>query len=486
MSGETAERGNMKPEHILLPIEAVGCFSLNPRHTPNPLQTQLEAAIQATNGLSTPLQVTKRPGEKDYTISHGGKSRLLALKALYARTRDEKFAKVECIIEPFESDFTLAIQHFRENNLHGTLSYNECAKEILTLRKLYCSIVDTKNPTDTDFLTWLKDEAGIIRYKQDLSKAKFLIEELSAALPFSISRCRVSRRTVEALRGVKAKFKKVWADYKVEGSFDELFADLLLTQDQALENANLEASDDEVIEATIDIPALLTKIRHELTVCENVDLTIPVIARLFNGSNTGPAMKGEQYGDENAEGREDEGVLDFPTSKAISPATHATGANTSKVDTFETLRASIWESAITLATRNNIAPLINQTEGGFGFIIGDIHQDLAHDELPSSVSAWRCLVELCMLTSTPRWFLKRYISHDTPLFIILSKRNYDLLSPRGCLPGLPFASCYHALSDPDARLIDTLLQQTRKLIHLAKSLDGLWQLSAAEIERQAS
>jgi hypothetical protein len=75
-------------EHqIELTVDEIRPYENNPRRSANVKLDDIKESIR-TSGLRSPLTVTQRPGESHFIVEAGGNTRLLALRQLWAETRD--------------------------------------------------------------------------------------------------------------------------------------------------------------------------------------------------------------------------------------------------------------------------------------------------------------------------------------------------------------------------------------------------------------
>ena len=84
-SADQAVLEPVSPTTLVLRVDEIKAYEHNPRHAENREYPRLKDSIRARRGLTTPLTVTKRPGDDLYTIAAGGNSRLRALKELARR-----------------------------------------------------------------------------------------------------------------------------------------------------------------------------------------------------------------------------------------------------------------------------------------------------------------------------------------------------------------------------------------------------------------
>jgi ParB family protein of integrating conjugative element (PFGI_1 class) len=118
---------------IRLKVIEVAFFDKNPRKQANPLYTEIRDSIE-DRGLDQSLQVTKRPGDKGYTLAKGGKTRLLALQEL-ARTNPEKWAEHDFLIVPYVSEAELLAAHLVENIQRADMTFVDTAQGIVSMQE---------------------------------------------------------------------------------------------------------------------------------------------------------------------------------------------------------------------------------------------------------------------------------------------------------------------------------------------------------------
>jgi hypothetical protein len=78
---------------IELSVEDIHPYEHNPRRANNTKFNEIKASIRAS-GLRNPFTVTRRPGESHFVVEAGGNTRLLAIRQLWAETREPRFHKL--------------------------------------------------------------------------------------------------------------------------------------------------------------------------------------------------------------------------------------------------------------------------------------------------------------------------------------------------------------------------------------------------------
>lgn len=118
---------------IELGIEEIRPYEHNPRRTKNAKFEDIKESIRA-GGLRTPVTVTQRPGEAHYIVEAGGNTRLLALRQLWAETKDPRFRRLQVLYRPWQSERHVLTAHLIENEQRGDMSFWDRATGIVALK----------------------------------------------------------------------------------------------------------------------------------------------------------------------------------------------------------------------------------------------------------------------------------------------------------------------------------------------------------------
>ncbi len=123
---------------MVVTLDQLHPYELNPRVTRNPLYDDIKASIRE-RGLDAPPAVTRRPGEPHYIIRNGGNTRLAILRELWTETKDERYFRIACLFRPWSArgEIVALTGHLAENELHGGLSFIERALGVEKARELY-------------------------------------------------------------------------------------------------------------------------------------------------------------------------------------------------------------------------------------------------------------------------------------------------------------------------------------------------------------
>lgn len=118
---------------IELGIEEIRPYEHNPRRTRNAKFEDIKESIRA-GGLRSPFTVTQRPGETHYIVEAGGNTRLLALRQLWAETKDPRFRRLVVLFRPWRSETQVLTAHLIENEQRGDMSFWDRATGIVALK----------------------------------------------------------------------------------------------------------------------------------------------------------------------------------------------------------------------------------------------------------------------------------------------------------------------------------------------------------------
>jgi len=131
---DLAVQGDPRTEsQIELSIDEIRPYENNPRRAANAKFDDIKESIR-TSGLRSPLTVTRRPGESHFVVEAGGNTRLLALRQLWAETRDPRFRKLVVLFRPWRSESHVLTAHLIENEQRGEMTFWDKACGIVALK----------------------------------------------------------------------------------------------------------------------------------------------------------------------------------------------------------------------------------------------------------------------------------------------------------------------------------------------------------------
>ncbi|UCM29472.1 chromosome partitioning protein ParB [Pseudomonas sp. PS1(2021)] len=120
---------------LVVSLEQLRPYELNPRVVRNPLYDEIKASIRE-RGLDQPPAITRRPDEPHFIIRNGGNTRLSILVELWQETREERFFHIHCLFRPWQSESHALIGHLAESDLHGQLTFIERALAVAKLKDM--------------------------------------------------------------------------------------------------------------------------------------------------------------------------------------------------------------------------------------------------------------------------------------------------------------------------------------------------------------
>ncbi|WP_264312991.1 ParB family protein [Pseudomonas putida] len=120
---------------LVVSLEQLRPYELNPRIVRNPLYDEIKASIRE-RGLDQPPAITRRPDELHFIIRNGGNTRLSILGELWQETREERFFHIHCLFHPWQSESHALIGHLAESDLHGQLTFIERSLAVAKLKDM--------------------------------------------------------------------------------------------------------------------------------------------------------------------------------------------------------------------------------------------------------------------------------------------------------------------------------------------------------------
>lgn len=159
---------------IRLRVADVLAYEDNPRQASNAKYPEILESIRS-RGLDQQLTVTKRPGQSQYILARGGRTRLMALQEL-ASQGDERFEQMDFLVVPYKSDSDLLAAHMVENLSRQDMTFWDTARGFLLLRQKRVKELGKDIPL-RDFAAELKKQ-GLEADKAALSDFDFLLNTL--------------------------------------------------------------------------------------------------------------------------------------------------------------------------------------------------------------------------------------------------------------------------------------------------------------------
>jgi ParB family protein of integrating conjugative element (PFGI_1 class) len=243
---------------MVVTLDQVKPCDLNPRVTRNPLYDEIRASIRE-RGLDAPPVITRRPGESQFMIYHGGNTRLSILRDLWTETRDERFFRISCLFRPWSTrgDIVALTGHLCENELRGELSFIERALAVEKARELYEQEIG-KPLSQRELARRLTADGYPISHSL-ISRLQDAVHHLLPAIP-TVLYAGLGKPQVERLGSLRRAAGRVWA---LRGSnaagtldFPTLFQDVLSTFDVSPDEFQIQRVQDELLRQMANLLAI--------------------------------------------------------------------------------------------------------------------------------------------------------------------------------------------------------------------------------------
>lgn len=270
---------NVTDHHpMLLEVEHIRVYDLDPRRHPNSEYLEIKASIQASGGLESPLVVTKRPNDTDprYMVSAGGNTRLRILQELWQETVDARFKQTWAIFKPWHSECGTLLAHLKENDLRGNLVFIDRAHAIRNLRNLLRAELER----DTLSQRALAEELQKRGYQVSQSLLVWMdyaVDVLYPVLPRTLD-AGAGRPQVERLRAFHNAFQKACRAYGINDDIESVFGAVLSRNDHAdldLEQIRRDLEAEISVSADCDIGRASLTFGAALDGCELIPSVAP-------------------------------------------------------------------------------------------------------------------------------------------------------------------------------------------------------------------
>ncbi|MFS2068370.1 ParB family protein [Pseudomonas sp. CT11-2] len=293
---------------MLVTLEQLRPYDLNPRFIRNPLYDDIKASIRE-RGLDQPPPITRRPGEPTFIIRNGGNTRLAVLGELWQETHDERFFRIHCLFRPWTNEATALLGHLAESDLHGQLTFIERA---LAVAKLKAMFEQDESALSQRELAKRLASGGYPISQSHISRMLDTLEYLLPAIPQTLY-TGLGKSHIERLIGLRSQAEKTWNRYPANSlEFTELWLDTLASFDAEPESFNLEQIQDELLERMSQLLGQSYRmLALELSTTQR-PLPIPSAAVTTQATDMPPS--GE------------DGVTQSPLRPELEPSDHKTGA----------------------------------------------------------------------------------------------------------------------------------------------------------------
>jgi ParB family protein of integrating conjugative element (PFGI_1 class) len=163
---------------MTLPVMDILHYDKNPRKAINDQYDVIKESIRSTKQLTSPLVVTRRPGQEKYMVGKGGNTRLTALQELFSETGDAAFQYVVVTYTPWVSESSTLSAHLVENELRGEMIFWDKARAYADLKQMIES--ETGNALSARAFEQTLKERGLPLGKTTLSYFNFAVTHLAA------------------------------------------------------------------------------------------------------------------------------------------------------------------------------------------------------------------------------------------------------------------------------------------------------------------
>lgn len=280
---------------MIVTLDQLRPYSLNPRITRNPRYDLLKASIQE-RGLDTPPSITRRPGDSFFMIRSGGNTRLAVLWELWEETQDERFFRIPCLFRPWppRGEIIALTGHLAESELHSRLTFIERALSVERSRELYEQ--EFERTLSQSELARLLCAEGFPIQQSHISRMQDAVQFLLPAIP-KVLYSGLGRHQVERLATLRRAAERTWEQYTQAQSFSTLFHEVLAAFDDEPEQFLLSRVQDELVgqmaeQLAVDYDTLNLDIsiignRQAALVCEpQVPERLPDVAPPTNATTT--------------------------------------------------------------------------------------------------------------------------------------------------------------------------------------------------------
>ncbi|MDH0645210.1 ParB family protein [Pseudomonas sp. GD03858] len=193
---------------LVVSLEQLRPYELNPRVVRNPLYAEIKASIRE-RGLDQPPSITRRPGELHFIIRNGGNTRLSILGELWQETREERFFHIHCLFRPWQSESHTLIGHLAESDLHGQLTFIERA---LAVAKLKDMLQEPDVPLSQRELSVRLSKGGYPISQSHISRMLDTLEHLLPVIP-QVLYAGLGKPTIVRIINLRRRAESIWNQY---------------------------------------------------------------------------------------------------------------------------------------------------------------------------------------------------------------------------------------------------------------------------------
>lgn len=213
---------SVKSEVQLMPgnLSMIENYENNPRFIENDKFDEIKEGIKSSGKYTGVIDVTKRPGDKNFITFFGAGTRLKALKELYEETDDQGFYNVNLAVHPFPGEAVLINNHLAENAKRSDLSLIEVAQSVLDLKaELEKELSAELN--DLQFTEYTAENFNYKVVRQRLPEYRFIVE-LNTICPEAVQN-GMGRPMLREIMQVNKNLKTICKKLEIEDDAEEIF-----------------------------------------------------------------------------------------------------------------------------------------------------------------------------------------------------------------------------------------------------------------------
>ena len=416
-----------------LPVDQIACYENNPRVTRNPEYDRIKNSLEKI-GIESPLVVTRKPGDKTYTLHAGGNTRLNIAQSLH-EAGDDAFAKVPCIVRQWTSELNVLLSHMRENVIRGNLMFIERALGVMAFARL-ATTPDAEPLTQRELARQLT-EHGYAISQTVISAMDYAVNRLYGLLPTALEH-GLGRRQVMSIRTLEHCAVRIWDRQCPEevGQFTDLFSELVKNCDGA----------------TFDYEELTANVANEIAVAAELDINAVVL--MLDAERSGDPIAVDSH---------------IPVPPAETRKTDETVEKRPfNLDReLQKLRSSAIEACVALSDRYDLSDCVHMMiDKRFGYCMCELPK---RNATKAQFGVWKLLATACDQTRASKRVLKQILKPESRLADAIVKGPTS--SAYDSIPGLDLFSCgdrlLHALDDSDWTHAVNLLSAYRRLRKIA-------------------
>lgn len=232
------------PTPMMLNLEQIRHYELNPRVKKNPKYEELKSSI-LERGFNAVPPVTRRPGQEHYILRDGFNTRLSILNELWKETKDKQFFSFLCMFYPWVNEIKVLTGHLSES-LHGELTFIERAMSVKEASDIYEK--EAGRELAQREIAELLTKDGYPIKQAYVSRMQDTVEFLLPVIPKALY-SGMSSTQVQRLLTLRRQSKAVFNKYKddTDDSFINLYMDVLALFDDDAASFKFERFKDELI-----------------------------------------------------------------------------------------------------------------------------------------------------------------------------------------------------------------------------------------------